>query len=91
MLKKNEMLKKNPYTRSEYLDNVSDPIKRQVITRLRMMDLNKLGTCRAQSRGNAQTERGIDCCPFCVNQKESISHLLLSCQLNEPARNIFFH
>ena len=40
------MLKKNPSTRSEYLDNVSDPIKRQVITRLRI-DLNKLATCRA--------------------------------------------
>ena len=83
------MLKKNPSTRSEYLDNVSDPIKRQIITRLRI-DLNKLATCRAQSRGNAQRERETNCCPFCVNQKESISHFLLSCQRNEPARNILF-
>ncbi len=54
------------------------------------MDLNKLATCRAQSRGNAQREGETDCCLFCVNQKESISHFLLSCQFNEPARNIAF-
>ncbi len=44
-------------------------------TRLRI-DLKKLATCRAQSRRNAQTVRETDCCPFCVKQKESISHLI---------------
>ena len=66
-----------------YILRVTDPEKREIVTRLRI-DLNILSTCKGQ------LDRQQDLCPLCRVEPESVSHFILKCDRNSAIRTHFF-
>ncbi len=69
------LLRTETYSKSKYVECISNPVDRLIFTRLRT-DINVLQICQGRYQKQERKERK---CPFC-DEIEDVSHFLLKCR-----------